>query len=111
LFKGHEELSGDYWSKLKRGARVRNIEFEISIYFAWKLFLKQERLCALTGWEIHLSPSATKTASLDRIDSSKDYTQNNVQWVHKDVNRAKQNFSQNRFVAICEAVNRRQLSD
>jgi len=44
------------------------------------------------------------TASLDRIDSSKGYVKDNVQWVHKDINRMKWNFPQDKFVKLCSFV-------
>ncbi len=105
LYKGHEDLSGDYWSKIQRGAKIRKIKFDISISDAWALFLKQEKHCVLTGWEISLLKP--QTASLDRINSKSPYVIGNVQWVHKDVNKAKQNFSQEYFTSICEAVSKR----
>ena len=39
----------------------------------------------------------SKTASLDRIDSSKGYTEDNIQWVHKDVNQMKMDLPEQRF--------------
>jgi len=40
---------------------------------------------------------ADTTASLDRINSSKGYTLDNVQWVHKTVNIMKQGLSDEDF--------------
>lgn len=58
--------------------------------------------CALTGREIGFD--APQTASLDRIDSTKGYLSGNVQWVHVSVNRMKNSFSQNEFIATCTEV-------
>jgi hypothetical protein len=44
------------------------------------------------------------TASLDRIDSSKSYNKNNIQWVHKDVNKMKWAFNQNHFIKFCKLI-------
>ena len=44
------------------------------------------------------------TASLDRIDSCKGYTIDNVQWVHKWINVMKSDHSQDEFIALCRAV-------
>lgn len=101
-FRGHEELSLDYWRKLQRGAHLRSITFEVTITQAWDLFVNQNRKCALTGWQINLSKP--QTASLDRVDSELPYIVGNIQWVHKDVNRVKQHYQQNYFLSICEAV-------
>lgn len=47
-FNGHEEIYKTYWSGAKRGARLRNLEFSISIEYAWELFLKQNKKCAIS---------------------------------------------------------------
>ena len=44
------------------------------------------------------------TASLDRIDSSKGYTKDNVQWVHKDINYIKRDLSDSEFITLCKKV-------
>ena len=52
-----------------------------------------------------------KTASLDRIDSNKGYTKDNVQFVHKDINWMKQDFEQNKFIEYCKKVaNKHEIS-
>lgn len=42
--------------------------------------------------------------SIDRIDSSVGYVEGNMQWVHKDVNRMKQEFSESYFIETCRLV-------
>ena len=36
--------------------------------------------------------------SLDRIDSSKGYTKDNIQWIHKDINKMKQTFTNSELI-------------
>ena len=48
-WEGHGEIGQTYWSQCQRGAQIRNIPFEITIDHAWKVFLKQKRLCTLSG--------------------------------------------------------------
>jgi hypothetical protein len=108
-FRGCEEISGKYFGSLKRNATYKNRHFKflVSIEDLWKLFIKQNRKCALTGLDIHFaedSRSRDRTASLDRIDSKKDYIISNVQWVHKDVNLMKKDYDQSRFLEICRKV-------
>ena len=45
-----------------------------------------------------------QTASLDRIDSSKGYTKNNVQWLHKDINIMKRDFPEEKFLFLCKQI-------
>jgi len=112
--KGHGSLSGEYWSIVKNGANSRNLEFNITIKYAWDLFLKQDKKCALSDLDIEFEPNCVhnkkidnrrkRTASLDRIDSSKGYVEGNVQWVHKDVNLMKNRFNEDYFIKICKLI-------
>lgn len=108
FFKGYKELSKEYWTSLIYGAKARGIEFNLDIKETYDLFEKQGKKCALSGRSLILNVSSkdknNRTASLDRIDSSKPYCIDNVQWVHKDVNIAKQSLSQNEFKRLCEDV-------
>jgi hypothetical protein len=45
-----------------------------------------------------------RTASLDRIDSSKGYTKNNIQWIYKPINSMKRDYTQERFIELCKLV-------
>ena len=106
-YTGCEDLSGEYWTKLKRGAKRRKLEFEIDMNFAWDLYISQEKKCALTGWDISLADSSrhkNQTASLDRKNSDIGYITENVQWVHKDINRMKQNFHEDYLLEMCKAI-------
>jgi hypothetical protein len=74
---------------------------------AWDLFLKQDKKCALSGWPLEFPVGRSihgGTASLDRINSNKGYTSDNVQWVHKDINKLKNAFDQDYFIQMCKAV-------
>lgn len=107
---GYQEISGGLWSKIRFNARSRKLTFDITIEDIWQKFLEQERRCALTGLELVFSRSVeeeingVRTASLDRIDSSKGYTRDNIQWVHKDINQMKMDLPLERFVELCRAV-------
>jgi hypothetical protein len=110
LGSGHGEISGQYWGYLRRGATARSLVFDLAIEDAWSLFLRQERKCVLTGWDLCFWSAWNKrkeqTASLDRIDSTKGYIPGNVQWVHKNINKMKSDFTQKDFISLCNAVAR-----
>ena len=101
-------LSGQMWSRILTNAKIRNIKLDITKEYAWELFLKQNKKCALTGQDLYLSPFHKErnkvTASLDRIDSDKGYTIENVQWIHKDINIMKNNLSEKKFKELCKLV-------
>lgn len=106
-WKGYKDISGKYWSRLIRGARERKIEFNISVEDAWNLIIKQNFICPLTNLNIKLSTEKSEevqTASLDRIDSSKGYTIDNIQWIYKPINVMKFNYDQEEFIHYCNLV-------
>lgn len=100
------KLSASYFRRIKRGAELRGLTFDVTPQQLWDLYTKQNGTCDLTGMPIMLErPYKPKqTASLDRIDSSKGYTIDNVVWLHKDVNILKNNYSVDEFVGWCRRV-------
>ncbi len=114
-FKGYKDISGEYWAAVKRGASSRALEFNITLEQVWNLFIKQNGKCALTGRPLVLARNYSKgaidqTASLDRIDSSKGYTIDNVCWLHKDINMFKAAMHSEDFIKLCyEVVNYQQV--
>jgi hypothetical protein len=106
-FQGCGDLGKKFFHRIKRGAEQRKMEFNVSIEYLWDLYIKQERKCALTGWEILFSTNvrdSNGTASLDRIDSSQGYTIGNCQWVNKHTNKMKWDYSQDFFIETCRAI-------
>lgn len=108
-FIGVGDLSGDYVSRIRNGAKNRKIEFNVSIKYLWELFLQQNKKCKLSGIALSMqkfrkNKKVNQTASLDRIDSSKGYIEGNIQWVHKDINNMKMNFNQEYFIELCKKV-------
>lgn len=107
-FKGCGDLSGQKWANIKNGAKRRKYPFEITLEYAWELFLAQNKRCAFTGVKLSMNPTSMKagasTASLDRIDSSKGYVVGNVHWVHTTINLMKQTLSSDEFIAWCQRV-------
>lgn len=106
-WKGYKEISSSHFTRIKIGAKERNFEFSVTIEQVWDLFLKQDRKCALSGLELNFNSSNTLldgNASLDRIDSSKGYTIDNIQWVHKQINEMKMAQSQKGFIEFCHTI-------
>lgn len=94
------ELTQTKYSRMQRIAKARNIKFNISKEDLWNKFIEQNKKCALTGDNI---PDINK-ASLDRIDSNKDYTIDNVQWVTKQANLSKHIMTTSEFIEFCKKV-------
>lgn len=101
-WKGYQEISLTVWNSYRQGARARGKKFEISVEYAWQVYLRQNRQCALTGLPISFSKTrrSGRTASLDRVDSELGYVPGNVQWVHSIVNRMKLDLPENVLKAL-----------
>ena len=110
--KGTIYISSTYWTSLKQGAEMRNINFNISIEEAENILIKQNFKCALSGVQLIIGYKNLKelTMSLDRIDSNKPYVIDNIQWIHKDINMSKQSFSNKKFIEMCINVAKHQKS-
>lgn len=115
-WKGYGEIGGGYWGEIQKNAtkskRKRDISFTITIQEAWNLFLMQEQKCAISGVPILMrgKQRGQRTASLDRIDSSKGYELGNVQWVHKDVNYLKMDLTMDGFLSWITTIYQHQQS-
>lgn len=104
---GYKEISGSLMDRIKRGADARSIDFRITAKELQELLEKQKYKCALSDILISVDKENT-TASLDRINSEKEYYIDNVQWVHKDINLMKNKLEQERFVDLCRKVSTKQ---
>ncbi len=107
-WKGYKDLGIRYFNHIIKGAEERELEFNITIEYIYNLFQEQKGICKLTKRPIKYNSqtrdSESRTASLDRIDSSKGYVESNIQWVHKDINFMKQDFSDKYYVQCCKEV-------
>lgn len=107
-WSGHGDISGEWWNRLPNEAKNRGLVFEITIEDAWELFLKQGKKCALSGLPLCFKKEnnslAGTTASLDRIDSSRGYTLDNIQWLHKAVNHVKSSAPNDLFILMCNLI-------
>jgi len=92
---------------IKSKALRRGIDFSLSNSYLEKLYLHQNKKCALSGCDMKFSRSREKlftTASLDRKDSKRGYVEDNVQWVHKKVNVMKHVLSNDDLIKWCVMI-------
>jgi hypothetical protein len=106
---GCGEITGSYWSHVKHNSQLRNKLFGVTIEEAWQIFVEQNRKCAISGVELkfaknYMKDMRSQTASLDRIDSNKNYTPDNIQWVHKTVNKMKNILSDKDLLEWCKVI-------
>ena len=108
-FQGYKDISGTTFGNIRKQAESRNLIFEITIEDIWEQYEKQDRKCALSGKPIRFhreSKNRTKlqTASVDRIDSSKGYTKDNIQIVNKELQTMKMSMDEDRALAWIGAI-------
>lgn len=103
--------------KLLREARVhskaKKLDYNLSLEFLERLWQDQRGCCALSGLPLvhthahEVAPFLDRkihNVSLDRIDSTKGYTTDNVQLAAMAVNRIKYNLPDPTFIYLCTRV-------
>jgi hypothetical protein len=100
-WQGYGNIPKTYWKAVYHNSQQRNREFTVTIEEANLLFVQQNEKCKLSGVSISFK---NKTASLDRIDSSKGYIKENVQWIHKDLQKMKHAMSDAQFIDWCHII-------
>ena len=104
-WNGYGEINGHYFCHIKCGAKSRGLKYNVSKKYLWELYVKQERKCRLSGLPINFTINKSeRTASLDRIDTSKGYKEGNVQWIHKTINVMKNGFREEDFLRFCKII-------
>lgn len=110
-----------YWSSyaasIRAGAVSRSIYFGIDADDLLGLYLDQDARCAMTGLMMEPFKTSGKTKSgkhlaapsVDRIDSNKHYTPDNIQIVLWAVNLMKSDLPQNVFIELCHQVSVKNL--
>jgi hypothetical protein len=98
----------DLTSRLKylcSKARLRGTRIvEIDADYLQEIWDRQCGLCVYSGVPLTFEANRPHTVSLDRIDSSGDYVEGNVQLVCAVVNRMKMDMSEETFLAFCESI-------
>lgn len=105
-------LSQAAWNQMASSAGKKKRDgYKFSSDFAFDLLNNQGFRCKLSGEPITFPNSKEnfkrqprRTASIDRIDSTRGYEQDNIQWVHVDVNYMKNDMSESEFRSLCAEI-------
>lgn len=105
-WKGYNEIPYGWFSRYFERKGTRKEHFgDITIEQVYDLWIVQDKKCALSGVSIGFyDDGKTHTCSIDRIDSSKNYTIDNIQLVHKHVNLMKNKFDNQYFIDMCKLI-------
>ena len=101
-----------WFMRVIRDRRGKKGETDIDLEFLKNLWEEQCGVCPLTGWCMYLpistrgwpEGSKSRRASLDRIDSSKGYTKDNVRYICVMANYAKNVYTDQDVIEFCDAV-------
>lgn len=98
-----------YWSKkmssIKANCRTNGRDCTISVNDLIELYKKQNGLCAISGRRMSICNNKDlNSLSVDRLNSHKGYTKNNIRLVCWQVNTAKMFGSDEQLFALCEDI-------
>lgn len=95
----------------RRRSKYNNKEFNLDSEFLSSLWQSQNGLCKFTGQPLEYTKAPKIKnpfqASLDRIDSSKGYTKDNVRWVCWFINQMKMDYSEEEFIKLIKTANQK----
>lgn len=97
-YKKRKPIHNRLWNAKADSKRVGR-QFELNVSDIIELLKNQQYKCKLTQL-----PICEASLSIDRIDSSKGYTLDNIQLVLRDINFMKNTLPINRFIELCKAV-------
>ncbi len=101
----YKEIPISWFDVRRKKALEKGREFGFDIKYLWRIYIKQDRKCALSGLSLDFDTETDNgMVSIDRINNDKGYVKRNIQLLHKDVNFAKWTFSQKDFIKICNLV-------
>ena len=106
-WKGFGVVPRALFRDIQYKAKSRNLFFNLSIEFLNQLYKKQNGKCAISGIDIEFENGnhyPSNPCSLDRIDSTIGYIENNVQWVDRKINYMKHQSPNQDFIEICKIV-------
>ena len=104
-------VSISWFNKFEKNAKKRKIDFDITIEDVLKVYLNQGKVCSLSGIPIGWTRmEKSHNISIDRIDSDKGYTTDNIQLVYPKINMMKFTYSQDEFIDMCKLVSNHTMS-
>lgn len=109
IFNLHEFVNNELLTRVKKGAKKRNIPFDISVDEIKNILDKSGGKCSLTGITFDLVKDDRYrirlwAPSIDRIDSSKGYTADNIRLVVASVNIALNDFGEEVLERIVKGI-------
>jgi dUTP pyrophosphatase len=92
---------------LKDRAKVRNMEFDLDYKFLMELYDKQKGKCYYSGLELNINKSSEveyNTMSVDRMNTKKGYTKNNIVLCLNSINMFKAHHDLDNIKKVFKAI-------
>lgn len=96
-----------YMYKARDVRRGMQETFALDAWWVERQLQKQNYKCYYTDSNLSMSPKSKKYITIDRVDSSKGYTQDNCVICCNAINSAKNSMSLDKFILMCHAVARK----
>ena len=103
-YNGTEHFAGRQLAAWKASAKRRNHEWLLTKEQLDEKFNEQKGVCALSGVQMEPQTSSPFRPSIDRIDSSRGYTEENFQFVCSCVNVMKNKIAEPEFIRLCGLI-------
>lgn len=91
-------------------SKRKNKKCFITVEHLHDVWQRQKGLCVYTKLPLTSESHQLNTVSLDRVDSSKDYTVDNIQLVCVPINRMKLDYTEKQFIELCHLVTHNKVS-
>ncbi len=95
------KLWRDKFYSLRKSAKDRNYDFNLTPEYLKALFYSQNYVCALTGQKISFE---LKNVSVDRIKNKEGYVIGNIQFADLKANKIKFDMEMDEFILFCHRV-------
>ena len=103
-YTGSTHFAGRLLAAWKSSAKRRKHEWQLTKEQLDEKFNAQKGICALSGLEMQPDRSSPYRPSIDRIDSSKGYIEDNFQFVCSRINIMKNAISEPEFIRLCKLI-------
>lgn len=91
----------------RSSAKTRGIPFKLTYDIVYDKIVSTQGKCSLSGLQMDIRTHSPMRVSIDRIDSDKGYTKDNIQIVASCVNISKNDLTMEQFITLCKAVAKR----
>ncbi len=93
------------FKRVRNGSKERDLKFSLKFKNIVDMYNNQNGLCYYTGIKMSLEMGNDDVVSIDRIDSSKDYTLDNIVLCSAQINKMKLDLANDRFFNYCKLIN------